>query len=254
MAVMALKNRERSIRGRQWTAVAVVSGVLAGCGAGGMGSADAGPPDTACADPEAWNTGRLETAGLVLSAKVAGGALVMEASNIPPGCRPTLPNCFRVVDVSQPGRIADIDLTLTFADFQGASPGASAVFSLDLFPGGGFAAAAVRQADTPVLEVFLTGVPMASVAARDTSGKLHIGRHGGVVTVSASAGEVTVERTATIATGDQGVVTISLVNAGDARVTGQTSVRFTDFQASGSADIIPDSFSCDRMFQPSYVR
>jgi hypothetical protein len=237
----------------KWTAVVVVSGLLAGCAEGGKSGADAGASDP-CADPEAWNTGRLETAGLTVSAKVAGGALVMEAGDIPPSCLPALPICLDAVDVSQPGRIGDIDLTLTFADFRSQNPGASAVLMLDLVPGGGFAAAVIRQADTPVLEVFLAGAPMASVAARDTSGQLHIGRHGGVVTVSASAGEATVERAATIATGVQGVVKISLINEGDTRVTGQTSIRFTDFQASGSADIIPDSFSCDRMFQPTYVR
>jgi hypothetical protein len=229
----------------------IISGTLAGCGAAGTATTDAGP--SACTEPEAWNTGRLESAGLVTSARVTEGALVMEASDIPPGCHPTLPICYQAVDVSQPGNIADLDLTLTFADFRGPVPGGSAVLMLYLVPSGGFAAAAIRQADTPVLEVFLSGMPMASMAVRGTGGTFRIGRHAGVVTVTASAGEVTIERTAPIG-GSQGVVTISLINEGDSRATGQTSIRFTDFQARGSPDIVSDQFSCDRMFQPAYVR
>jgi hypothetical protein len=74
-----------------------------------------------------------------------------------------------------------------------------------------------------------------------------VARQSGVVTVTASAGDTSIQTTFTTLGSGQtgGLARLGLYNRGDAVVNVETSVRFTDFKIDGSTQIESDTFDCN---------
>jgi len=105
----------------------------------------------------------------------------------------------------------------------------------------------IRQGESPTLEIFATNMPVASMPVTTTSGSFRIARQSGVVTITASAGDTSIETTFTTppSGGAQGLARLGLYNRGDAAVNVETSIRFTDFAINGSTQIQSDTFDCN---------
>jgi len=235
-------------------AILLSSVLLAGaCGGGSAAPADAGSTLDAPACAEAvslkWNRIALISQGLVSSTGEGGGALTMTARNVPPPiCQAPEPDCPpEVIELTQGGALEDeFDATLTFDGFTGAGPGIAAGFRMIL--GSSPVDAFIRQADTPVLEIFLPDMPMASMPTSAVSGSFRVVRHSGVVTVTASAGDSSVEIASAmpdLGGPSGGLAEIGLYNRGDTVIDGESWIRFTDFTINGSTQIESDTFDCN---------
>jgi hypothetical protein len=214
-----------------------------------MTAVDSGatPDAVDCSAAIGWFKIALINPGTVSSAVVGGGALTLKASQMPTSCQPPQGACpTPVISVVQGGLVADeFEATASFEAFQGGGAGSAAGLNLQASEAKAF----IRQTDTLALEVQVVGMPLASVPVTATSGTLRIARHAGVVTVTATAGDSSVEVASPMAPPGaiQTAPSLEIVNRGDATVEGETSIRFTDFQFTSSAVTVSDSFDCDTL-------
>jgi hypothetical protein len=112
-------------------------------------------------------------------------------------------------------------------------------------PSGGFGIASVRYGETPEIHVYLTGMPAVSAPISVAGGAFRIRRQAGVTSVSASAGDVYVDRAVQLASTGAALVSIGLSNQSDAVLSGDTSVHFTGFGSNRDATAAPEPFLCD---------
>jgi len=227
--------------------------LLGACGNGGSTTpSDAGARLDAPACSEAvslkWNRLALVDPGLVVTTSDSGGALTLTASHLPqPICQAPDPVCPpAVIELTQGGLVDDdFDATATFDHFLAGGPGSAAGFRMDLSTS--LVDLFIRQGDTPTLEIFVPNMPVVSMPVTATSGVFRIARQSGVVTVTASAGDASIETTFTTPGSGQtnSLARLGLYNRSDAAVNVETSIRFTDFTFNGSAQIASDTFDCN---------
>ena len=207
-------------------------------------------PDAAtCSVAPGWTRFDRVDAGGTTSRHVAGGALTLNATDLPPSCQPPSSACpTGVVYITQGGLVqGDFDATVTFESFQGTGPGGAAGLVISIV-GFGDAYAFIRQTDAPELEVVVTGMGTSIVPTSVLSGTLRVARSGGMLTATATAGTSTVELAGTVPASAAltTLAELGIFNRSDAATPGETSIRFTDFAfTGGGTEILSDTFDCD---------